>query len=81
MPMDAKAYAERLVGHEIESARWNEDGMLVITEKARIQSYITIDCIIGPGPELNAERSRFLSVLRACYACDVHAGPATKISL
>ena len=41
------------------------DGVMTFTFPGRIEPYIRMDFIIGPGPELTAERQRFLSVLEA----------------
>jgi len=64
-PEGVKDFVERLLGREVEDVKWNEDGSLTVVEKPRVMSSIIINFIIGPGPELNVERSRFLSVLQA----------------
>lgn len=61
--LHAKALAEQLLGHEVESACF-ENGLLRVVRKAIMPRQIIINCTIGPGPELNAERARFLSVLK-----------------
>ncbi len=38
---------------------------LTFTFPGRIENYIRMEFVIGPAPELNVERARFLSVLQA----------------
>ena len=51
-------------GAQVASAWWEGD-VLKVRKQPRCEPFITLTCDIGPGPELTAERQRFLSVLEA----------------